>query len=159
MHSAESLLKCFTLLCIFLNQSMARSGLPRTGYTSLSQPLNYEWLSHSCGEVRKALCRITSAGVCSHPALLEHHCLNWNLGKYLPHTESVFLFSLKPVRNVVFWKDAWELFTNLVTIPNNWDSTFTVSWHSCTGNHVFIGQEGFIHSLFIFCIAAQKLAW
>lgn len=109
------------------NHGQIRSAL---GWAILHCPelLTNEWLSHLCGEARKAsvedhLCRC-----------LQPPCSAWasplklKPGKILSEQRKQ-LFSLKPVRHVVFWEDAWQLFTNLVAFPNNWESMFTVNWH------------------------------
>lgn len=115
--NAESLLKCFTLLCTFSKQT----GLPRRGYKSPSwaterraaQPL--VWISEvgTRGELPQ---RVSAATL----PLLEHRHTNKNLREGSPGRESGFLFFLKPVRNLVFWEHVWVLFTNTGGLITRW---------------------------------------
>lgn len=54
IHSAESLLKCFTLLCSLCKASHRQIRCARTGCSSLSWAMKHEWLSHLCGEAGEA---------------------------------------------------------------------------------------------------------
>lgn len=113
IHNAESLLKRFILLCTFLKQTIARSGQPRTGYKLPSWAIEW-WPAQPFvrrGEVgtRGELPQWVSAATLPP---LEHHGPNENLRRGSPGRESGFLSSLKPVGNLGFWEDVWELFTN-----------------------------------------------